>query len=246
MANICWRVTASLTGRCTWRAASAATIALRPGRALGAEAAADVGGDHADALGCEPEHLGDGVARRRRALGGLVEREVAVAPQRERGVRLHRVVVLRRGACRSRRSDRRGRRQPGLDVAALGVGLESRVDLVGLVEPRVVAAQLDVVGICVVVDAHEGGRLARDLEALGDGHGDDLAAVGDVAAAGGPRARGRRRRPARGAFSCAEHGEHAVDGRAPRRGRRRGRVPLATVDCTTARRPRPRRRCSNA
>ena len=54
---------------------------LRPRRALGAEAAADVLGDHADALGVEVEHLGERLARAPRALDRVVEREAAVRPR---------------------------------------------------------------------------------------------------------------------------------------------------------------------
>jgi hypothetical protein len=51
---------------------------LRPRRALGAEAAADVLGDHAHALGVELEHLGERAARAVGALDRVVEEEVAV------------------------------------------------------------------------------------------------------------------------------------------------------------------------
>jgi hypothetical protein len=70
--------------------------------------------------------------------------------------------------------------QRRLDVAARGVGLVGRVDLVGLVELGVVGAQDDVVGLGVVVDAHPRRCLARGFEAVGDGDGDDLPAVADL------------------------------------------------------------------
>ena len=109
---------------------------LRPRRALGAEAAADVLGDHAHALGVELEHLGERAARAVGALDRVVEQEVAVLPDREAGVRLHRVVVDGGGGvglvdldlCACERL---------LRLALRGVGGERRVDLVRLVEARV-------------------------------------------------------------------------------------------------------------
>ena len=67
---------------------------VRMGERLGAEAAADVGRDHAHALRLQPERLGDVVADAVRALVAVVQRDAVVAPARERRVRLERVVVI--------------------------------------------------------------------------------------------------------------------------------------------------------
>ena len=127
-ANICWRVRATLD-RPARRpcAAMRGEHDVRARRALGAEAAADVLGDHPHLLGRRGRTTcASVVARRARALGGVV-RASAPPPShaRDRRVRLHRVVVLGGRACRSRRRRPRPRRSAGLDVALLGVGREA-------------------------------------------------------------------------------------------------------------------------
>jgi hypothetical protein len=135
--------------------------------ALRAEAAANVPGNDANLPCLEPEHLRDGLRDAPGALVRVVQREPAVLPDRDRGVRLHRIVVL--GGSRVRRIDRDRRRcERLLDVTLLGVGREVRVDLVRLVEPRVVRAELDVVLGDLVVDVDEARRMARGLEVVRD------------------------------------------------------------------------------
>ena len=60
--NICWRVSANMTGRPHHRAAIAASISLRCGKAFDPNAAADVGRDHPHLLGSSPK---PGTGRRR-------------------------------------------------------------------------------------------------------------------------------------------------------------------------------------
>ena len=94
-------------------------------------------------------------------------------------MRLHRIVVEGRRLVGDVDCGLRGGER-GLDVALLGVGLEARVDLVGLVQARVVRAQLGVVRLLVVLHVDEALRLARDLQRLGNDGGDDLPAVGNA------------------------------------------------------------------
>ena len=63
---------------------------LRVLAVLGAEAAADVGGDHPHLLGGEPERLPHSRRGAVGLLGARPDREPAVAPARRRGARLHR------------------------------------------------------------------------------------------------------------------------------------------------------------
>src|SRR5438105_13374209 len=100
------------------------------------------------------------------ALVRVVERQPAVLPDRDRGMRLHRIVVLRGRRVRLVDGDRR-RCERLLDVTFLRVRLEVRVDLVRLVEPRMIRAELDVVLLDVVVDTDELPALPARLRAGG-------------------------------------------------------------------------------
>ena len=152
---------------------------VRARRALGAEPSADVGRDHADLIGLETERLGHGVLDVDHALVGVVERDAAIPPDRERGVRLHRVVVLGRrlvGAV-----DRHlGARERLVEVTVGGVGRVVRVDLVGLVEIGMVASEQHVMRFGRVLDPDEALALSGRLVAVGQDRGDDLPAVGDA------------------------------------------------------------------
>ena len=108
---------------------------VRARQALGAEAAADVRGDHAHLRGLELEHLGDRARHARRALRRVVERQPAVLPDRDGRVRLHRVVV-ERGRRVGRVDGDRGRGERAVGVALPGLVRERRVDLLGRVELR--------------------------------------------------------------------------------------------------------------
>ena len=68
---------------------------LGAGRALGAEAAADVLGDDGDLARVDPEQRGEVFADLGGALAGVVDGQMAVRPPGGGGVRLHRVVVQR-------------------------------------------------------------------------------------------------------------------------------------------------------
>ncbi len=180
-----------------------------PRRPLRAEPAADVRRDDPYPVGVEAEHLGHRRDDAPRALRRVVQVQTAAGPGGDRGVRLHRVVVLRRGGVR-RVHGHLGAFQGGRDVALLGVGGEVRVDLVGLVQTGMVGPQLDVVRRDLVDDAHDLGGVPGGLERVGDRRRDDLAAIGD--------ARGlEHRQLARGVGQLLrvfgrQHAEHAGDG----------------------------------
>ena len=210
-----------------------------PGRALGPEAAADVRADHLDPVLGQPEQRGQGLRDTGRALVGVVHEQPVALPLGGARVRLHRVVVRRRGLVRDVDGDR-ARGQLGVDVALLGVRLVAGVDLLRGVEVVPVGPQLGVVRLLLDVHRRPGGRLPGRLQAVGDHGRDELAVVGDPVAledqqlvvgdlgAGAARCRARAR-PARPAS------------RAPRRCRRsapgRGRPAACTGQRT--RRPAP-------
>ena len=99
-------------------------------RAFGPEAAADMRRDHAHALRRQSQQRRHRRSHGMHALRGVVEREPAAAPDRDRGVRLHGIVVLGRRAVGLVHGDS-GRRQRLLDVTLVGVGLEIRIDRIG-------------------------------------------------------------------------------------------------------------------
>ena len=155
------------------------------------------------------------VVRERRAddvhaLGGVVQRQQRTVgiPDRDGGVRLHRIVVLVRGGVGLVDGDRRACASARLDVAVGGVGVEVGVDLLGRVQAGVVGADLGVVvGARRTSTRDEIGCLPGDFGGVGDDATDELAAVvhlvvlqdGQVAVVGVGEGR------------CVEDGEDGVD-----------------------------------
>lgn len=108
------------------------------------------------------------------------QRQFVAVPARQGGVGLHRIVVQRRRGV-GVVDEVRGGAEGLVDIPLLGVGREAGIDLVGLVQGRVVLRQLDVVGLDVVLDLEPLGCLPRDLQRLRDDGRDELAAIGDGA-----------------------------------------------------------------
>lgn len=152
---------------------------VRARGALGAEAAADVGGGDGDPVLGQAEDLGEGGADGGAALAGVVHREVAVLPGGGGGVRLHRVVVQRRHVVGGVDADRRGVEGAG-GVAAFADRRVAAVGLLGYVPLPVVAGEGDVVRPGVVVDAYGLGTGPGRLQGLGHHEGDEPAPVRDV------------------------------------------------------------------
>ena len=95
---------------------------VRPRRALRTEPAADEARDDAHVLGGQAEHRSELAARADHALRRVVEGEPVALPQRDGGVRLHRVVVL--DGRRVHVVDLgRGARERGFGVALVRVGV---------------------------------------------------------------------------------------------------------------------------
>src|ERR1700712_3078614 len=67
---------------------------MRPHRTLASKPAADERADHADVFLVDAQGFRNGAAGAGNALGRIVEREVRTDPARERGVWLHRIVML--------------------------------------------------------------------------------------------------------------------------------------------------------
>ena len=123
MANICWRVSASLTGARGTLGGHDGEHVVRVRCALGAEAAADVLGDHAD-LVLEPERRRERLADDVHALGRVVERQAGPSggPNGDGGVGLHRVVVLVRRGVRRVDGDVASRRAASTSPSEVSVG----------------------------------------------------------------------------------------------------------------------------
>ena len=178
-----------------------------PGRALGPEPAADVRADHLDPVLGQPEQGGQGLRDAGRALVGVVHEQPVAEPLGRARVRLHRVVVRRRGLVRDVDGDR-ARGQLGVHVALRGVGRVVRVDLLRGVEVVPVGPQLGVVRL--LVDAHPRARrrLPGRLQAVRDHGGDELAVVGDpIALEDQQLVVGDLGQPGR--VAVPEHGQHS-------------------------------------
>ena len=158
-------------------------VRMRPGIALAAEAAADKGADRPHLLGLQPEQLGERFLGSRDCLGRGVDGEplgVAVAlPQRDRRMRLHRIVVFDR--CRIDSIEPhlcRGKARLGIAATAVGrpLAVAEVLRRVGGAE-RVLHAGLRL-GLAVR-DLHQLGGVLRPLQRVGDYHRDVLAVVVD-------------------------------------------------------------------
>src|SRR5919198_3139702 len=114
--NICGRVSTSLTGRSTVRAASAVKTTCGQARSP-APNPPPTNGARTRTLPSGTVNAAASAARHIGPLGGVVDGEAAAVPERDRGEQLQRVVGLLRG-CVGRLDRDLGGRQPGGHVAA--------------------------------------------------------------------------------------------------------------------------------
>ena len=148
---------------------------LRPGdQALRAEAAAEERAADKDLLRRDAEQPGDAAARHHQALARRVDRQRIAVPGGDDGVRLHRVVVLRRRLV-GRVDPRGGRREARFDIAFADLGgrcrprrraarsFRRRRGRRAPARPRIAAAAAP--------------RPRRRLQRLGDHHRDRLVGV---------------------------------------------------------------------
>ncbi len=188
---------------------------VRPGRALGAEAAAGVGALDADVVEGDVEDLGDRHLDAGDVLGGVVEVELFALPPGDGGVGLHGIVVLDGGDVGLVDGDA-GLGEAGGDVAALVAGGL----LAGLLGPAgfgEAALEVELGGLLAVLDAELRGGEAGLVEGLGDDDRDGLAVVfdvgvledGEIAAGGGLRGAGGELGGVEGSEDRERRREHA-------------------------------------
>jgi hypothetical protein len=142
------------------------------------ESAADKRRDDAHPARVEPENLSERLADPVRSLRGLMEGEVSRLPQRDRGVRLHRVVVFhRRGKGLVELHGRGG--ELAVEVTLLGVGRVVRVHPLRRVQVVPVRPELHIVRLLAVGHADQARGESGGFERLGDRGGHVLAAEVD-------------------------------------------------------------------
>ena len=148
---------------------------LRPGdEALGAEAAAEERTADVDLVGRDPEQFRDAPLRHDEALARRVDRERVAVPRRHDRMRLHGVVILRRGLVGRRDPLRRGGKA-GLDIAAMHFRRIADADArrheaFGRIEP-------DPRRLAVVARREQRGAFRRRLERFRDDDRDRLVGV---------------------------------------------------------------------
>ncbi|EMQ98206.1 hypothetical protein ADIAG_02222 [Paeniglutamicibacter gangotriensis Lz1y] len=180
-------------------------------QALGTEAAAHMRGDDVDLPGLQGEQRCHGLPHRVDSLGGVVQRQFPAGPYRHGGVRLHGVVVFRRGPV-AVIDDHRRIRQRGLNVTHGGVRRDPAIGLGRCVQPGMLRGEKNIVFLGFVVNEDQGCRMARCLRGPGNDSAHELTAEPDLGALqhGVFRifAHGQPRR-----ILVGEHGDDAIDRR---------------------------------